>query len=171
MCIVLYCISFNLFDLLYMCPFCLIGKKKLSSYIVSDIWYVLHLKPWRETAVHMARLTWNRADRDEELNMWESEYIYVYRTKVLLGLDIGQCLDNWKCAMICILYYYNINFMIYFTCFLACVLKYTYTKISYNFGINLNLLWTFQLFNSMTIYLLTSVSSSYILYKIFYKFL
>lgn len=32
-------------------------------------WYVLHLKPWRETAVHMARLTWNRADKDEELNV------------------------------------------------------------------------------------------------------
>lgn len=59
-----------------MCPFYLVDKKKLSSYIVSDIWYVLHLKPWRETAVHMARLTWNRADKDEELNVLESEYIY-----------------------------------------------------------------------------------------------
>lgn len=69
-----------------MCPFCLVGKKKLSSYIVSDIWYVLHLKPWRETAVHMARLTWNRADKTRNL-MCENQNIYI-------GLDIGQCLDN-----------------------------------------------------------------------------
>lgn len=169
MCIVLYCISFNLFDLLYMCPFCLIGKKKLSSYIVSDIWYVLHLKPWRETAVHMARLTWNRADRDEELNMWESEYIYIEQSSFRLGHwtvpgQLKMCND-----LHIILLQHKLHDSLHL--FLACVLKYTYTKISYNFGINLNVLWTFQLFNSMTIYLLTSVSSSYFLYKIFYKFL
>lgn len=33
-------------------------------------------------------------------------------------------------------YYYNINFMI----LRLILLKYTYTKISYNFGINLNVL-------------------------------